>query len=134
MSKYQKEKDFVRKWLPLLIKIDEDESLKDRCRNYNAFISSKEANQLVEDLDFYNFLKEGYDSGIVFGDYSRYIDKMDQLDIVHPSDEFISKLSEIEIISCIAFHFRMDHWNNGSLINESFVEGSLLKFFKALTK
>ena len=131
MEKYQKEKDFVRKYLPLLIRIDEDESLKDRCRKYNAYISSKEADELLEELDFYNFLKEAYESNIVFNGYNEF--EEDPL-IFDPTDEFISKLDEHQIICCISYLFREDHWSNGSLIQERFTNGSLLKYFKALLK
>ena len=50
------------------------------------------------------------------------------------TDEFINSLSELEIIACIAWLFRCDHWDNGFLISEVFVNGTLLKYFQALLK
>ena len=129
---YEKEKEFVKKWLPLLDKVDKDASLKDRCRRYNPYISSKFADELIKDLDFFNFLEEAYESNIVFNQYMQTIEE-DPI-IFDPTDEYIASLDELQIICCITYHFRADHWDNGFLISTSFVNGSLLKYFKALLK
>ena len=124
-------KQFIKKWLPLLEKINKDESLKERCKNYNAYIPCDENDRLLDELQFLLFLKEAYDSEIVRPDYLSFGEDM-QKEIFHPSDDFINSLSELNIIRCITWHFRADHFDNGFLICSSFASGALLKYFKAL--
>lgn len=131
-ANHSKEKEFCKKWLPMLERVDSDESLKERCKAYNAYIPSERDNKLELEFRFHMFLEEAYDSGIVIGSYSVIIEESEE--IWKPTDGFIDKLSEIEIIASIAWHFRRDHFNEGSLINESIPDGSLLKLFKALLK
>lgn len=52
--------------------------------------------------------------------------------LMQPTDMFLSTLTEQQIIACISYHFRADHWDPGSLIHESLWSGALLKFFEAL--
>ena len=132
MSAYLKEKEFCKKWLPLLERIINNEILKNRCKAYNAYISSKENNKLEKELEFSTFLEEGYESGIVIKNYQEVMKEKEL--IYQPTDEFINSLSELEIIACIAWLFRCDHWDNGFLISEVFVNGTLLKYFQALLK
>ena len=122
---------YIKKWTPLLERIQSDESLKERCRDYNAYIPSPEHDSLLEELDFYNFLKEAYDSGVVVSFYNAFTDGKEEM-VRNPTSEFIKGLSENDILCCIAYHFRRDHFSEGSLINESFVDGSLLMYFRAL--
>lgn len=124
------EKEYCKKYLPLLKKISEDKTLNKRCKDYNAYLLNDE--DLVDELNFKTFLDEAYSSGIVISDYLSFTEKFDKNLIMNPTDEFISKLSEKEITACIAYHYRNDHWDNGALISTSFTNNSLLKYFEAL--
>ena len=128
---YIKEKEFCRKWISLLERIDSDASLKNRCLNTKSY---SDIDKLTKELDFSTFLKEGYESGIVVKDYRSIMPEEYENIIFNPDDDFIEKLSELEIIACIAWHFRCDHFTEGFLLTESFPNGSLLKLFKALLK
>ena len=126
---YKKEKDYCKKWISLLEKIENDSALKERCKAYSAYVPTDDE-KLAADIEFGKFLEEGYESGIVISDYRSVIE--DEEAVFKASEEFINSLSEKGIIACIAWHFRRDHFCEGSLINESFTDGSLLKLFKAL--
>ena len=97
MNEYMKEREFCKKWLPLLEKIDSDEALKNRCKAYSAYLGSDE---LTKELHFSEFLKEAYESGIVTTNYQEVIKENEM--IYHPTDEFINNLSKTQIIACIA--------------------------------
>ena len=55
-----------------------------------------------------------------------------EIEVDNPSDTFIKQLSYMDTLRCIAYIYRRDHYNEGSLISEAFVNGSLLKYFRAL--
>lgn len=128
-----KQKEFVIKWLPMLERVQMDDSLIAHCKSYDAYSPSVDCDKTVEELKFHSFLEEAYDSGIVVSNYNEFTDGKEEL-VSSSTDAFINGLSENEIMSCIAWHFRRDHWIEGSLINESFVDGSLLRLFRAFTK
>ena len=48
-----------------------------------------------------------------------------------PSEDNLKGLTEEQILGCIAWHFRADHFNNGSLINYSIAKGHMLTMLKA---
>lgn len=129
--KYLKQIEYCHKWLPTLERIISDKSLNDKCRRYNSYSPSKLEEEVVDELDYFSFLKEGYDSGIVPNDYLSFGEDK-QEEIFNPSDDFINSLSTENIIRCIGWHFRCDHFDNGSLINQSLASGVLLKYFRAL--
>ena len=131
MDEFQKEKEFCEKWLPMLERVEQDKVLKERCRSYNAYIPSDEGDALTSELQFHMFLEEAYESGIVRSDY-RTFGNEEQKTIFNPTNDFINELSTINIIRCIAWHFRADHFDNGSLIHESIAGGALYKYFKTL--
>lgn len=132
MANFDKTKvfQFINKWMPLLEKVEKDESLKNRCKKFNAYIPSKEGDALIEELQFSSFLEEAYDSGIVVQDYWSFTESKEEL-VIHPTDVFVKSLSLDNLLRCIAYHFRNDHFSNGSLVCESIADGSLLKFLKA---
>ncbi len=78
-------------------------------------------------------MEEAYESGIVVSNYAKFTEDKEEI-VSNPDDGFIDTLSKEEIMSCIAWHFRRDHFVEGSLINESFVDGSLLSLFKFFIK
>lgn len=84
--------EFINKWIPLLETIEKDETLKNRCKKYNAYIPSEDDESLLEELHFYDFLQEGYNSGIVVQDYTSFSDGKEEL-IDCPTDGFIKNLS-----------------------------------------
>ena len=128
-----KQKEFVIKWLPMLEKIQGNDALKERCKSFNVYIPSADGDSLLKELQFHHFLEEAYKSGIVVSKYDEFTNGKEELVSVS-NNEFINTLSKKELLSCIAWHFRRDHFSEGSLINESFVDGSLLRLFKSFNR
>ncbi len=124
--------EFIDKWIPLLEKIDNDESLKSRCRKYDAYgtFQYRDTTAIEEELHFWSFWDEADKSGIVVTDYVSFTEGKEEL-VFNPTDEFIQSLSLDNVLRCIACHFREERWREGFLIKESFTNGSLLKLFKA---
>ena len=63
-----------------------------------------------------SFTKDAYDTQMVIYNYwevveSAYLEKI----VNEPSEEMLKGLTEEQILGCIAWHFRADHFNNGSL-------------------
>ena len=77
-------------------------------------------------------MKGAYDSGIVITNYMDVINDHRLRNVVgHITAEQASSLSEEQLLACIAWHFRNDHFNNGSLISESIGKGYMLVMLEA---
>ena len=128
----ENQKLFCLRYVQLLQTIEWDDELKDWCRKY-SFYEKTVTHQGLERM-LHELMSEAYASNIVIHDYARIIkdSKFDQQLISDPSEEFISSLNKKQILACIAWHFRRDHFSEGSLISESIAEGILLKYLKAL--
>ena len=130
----ENQKLFCLRYVQLLQTIDWDDELKDWCRKY-SFYEKTVTHQGLERM-LHELMSEAYDSNIVIHDYGQIIDdsKLDQQLISDPSEEFLSSLNKKQLLACIAWHFRRDHFSEGSLIGESIAEGILLKYVTALLK
>lgn len=128
------QKLFCLRYVQLLQAIDWDDELKDWCRNY-SFYEKTVTHQGLERM-LHELLSEAYDSNIVIHDYGQIIEdsKLDQQLISNPNEEFLSSLDKKQLLACIAWHFRRDHFSEGSLIGESIAKGILLKYVKAFLK
>ena len=51
--------------------------------------------------------------------------------VASPTEESLAALTPEQILGCIAWHFRRDHFDNGSLIANSIAEGHMLRMLKA---
>ena len=125
---------FCLRYIQLLQVIDWDEDLKDFCRNYSPYektITHQGLERMLREL-----MSEAYESNIVIHDYGQIIEesKLDSELICEPTAEFLNSLDKTQLLACIAWHFRRDHFSEGSLICESIAEGTLLRYMKALLK
>ena len=50
--------------------------------------------------------------------------------VAEPTEEDLKALSAEQILGCIAWHFRRDYFNNGSLIKYSIAEGHMLRMLR----
>ena len=48
----------------------------------------------------------------------------------NPTDEKLERLDASHILGCIAWHFRRDHFIEGSLISDSIAGGHMLRLLK----
>ena len=81
----------------------------------------------------YDLISESYDADLMRRNYTKIIKSagLDEKDIAEPSEAFLKKLSEKEILAIITWHFRRDYYTKGSLYGESIANGWLLKLLKA---
>jgi len=132
-SDYSNQKEFCRKYEMLLKTIYEDEELRKWCNDYSVYAPVTEHKGL-EHILYYVFMPEAYDVNLVIQNYGEVIEtgKLDERLVSSPTADFISQLSEEQILACIAWHFRRDHFSEGSLIADSIANGKLLPYFKAM--
>ncbi len=128
-----RQKEFCRKYCMLLRAVYEDAELQKWCNDYSVYAPVTEHNGL-EHILYSVFMQEAYDENLVIHNYREVIDEagLDERLVSDPTDEFIEQLNEQQIIACIAWHFRRDHFSEGSLISDSIGNGKLLQYFEAL--
>ena len=121
---------FCDQFIPVLEMIDEDPDLRQACRKHSAYAPDKDHPSLMRYLESV-FMKEAYRSDIVIQNYSEVVEKSGMnAKVAGPSDETLSSLSAEQVLGCIAWHFRRDHFAEGSLIAKSIAEGHMLRMLK----
>ncbi len=122
---------FCRKYQVLLRALYEDDELREWCKGYSPYEIVKNHKQLYKDI-IHEFFKQAYDDGIVIYEYDLILkkNKLNKKDIQAPTKEWVKNQSKEVIISCIACHFRMDHFCEGSLMNYSIANGYLLNLIQ----
>ena len=50
--------------------------------------------------------------------------------VAYPTDQRLELLDASHVLGCIAWHFRRDHFSEGSLIADSVAEGHMLRMLK----
>lgn len=122
---------FCNKYIPVLQMIADDENLSDSCKKYSVYSSVSSHGSLIHYL-YSEFMNEAYDADIVIDNYGAIVEKarLDQ-QVSNPTDEFLEALTTEQTLACIAWHFRRDHFSEGSLIADSIGEGKMLRMLKA---
>lgn len=76
-------------------------------------------------------MEEAYQKDIVVHNYSDLVEAAGMNDkVAAPTEEDLRGLSSEQLLGCIAWHFRRDHFINGSLIHSSIAEGHMLRMLK----
>lgn len=123
--------DYCLKYIPILEMIDADPSLKEACAKHSAYAKDEKHASLINYLYDY-FMKEAYQKGIVVSNYMELVEEAGMKNkVAAPAEEDLKALSADQILGCIAWHFRRDHFSNGSLIDSSIAEGHMLRMLKA---
>ena len=122
--------DFCKKYIPVLQMIEEDMDLNNACKNHSVYCEDKEHPALISYL--YNaFMREAYEADIVVKNYSELVYECDGVNwIGAPTDSDLSRLDAEHLLGCIAWHFRADHFCEGSLIADSIAKGHMLRMLK----
>jgi len=122
---------FFEKYIPILQMIWDDEDLTAACRAYSAYERPKQHPSLMAYLNGH-FMKEAYASGIVVQNYRELVAENKIEDwVASPTEKRLAALDPEHILTCIAWHFRRDHFSEGSLIADSIAEGHMLTMMKA---
>lgn len=123
---------FFRENLNLLKAIERDEELKRWFTDYSAYAPTVGHEGLLSVI-MDEMFNRAYKDGIVISNYRDVIERtgIDQSRIWKPTKEWAASLNKIQIIACVAYHYRADHFNDGSLISTSIGKGLLIPFFEA---
>lgn len=127
---------FCDKYIPLLQVIEDDSDLKQACSKYSAYIRQNEnPHPALMNYLYKYFMREAYHGRMVITNYDELIQKNkleSTADI--PTSEKLKDLDSELILACIAYHFRADHFDEGSLINISIAKGYILIMLKEFRK
>ncbi len=112
--------------------ISEDEELRSFFKGYSAYFAPQGHHGLYKIL--HTCMHEAYESGVVITDYREVIEDagLHACDVSEPSKEWLASLTEKQILAVIAWHFRRDHFSEGSWISDSVAEGHMAVLTDAL--
>ena len=92
----------------------------------------KSLDNLIDSGELEQFMNDAYEKDIVVVNYADLVKSGGMKGKVYePSDEDLKALSSEQILGCISWHFRNDHYNIGALIRHSIAEGHMLRMMKA---
>ena len=125
---------FCDKYIPILRMIGKDADLKHACSNYSAYSADTEHPALTSYL-YDEFMREAYDSDIVVHNYGTLVEEQGcEAWVSNPTDDKLEQLDSEHILGCIAWHFRRDHFSEGSLVSKSIAEGHMLRMLKCYAR
>ncbi len=122
---------YCEKYIPVLSMIASDPELRQWCAKYSVY----EPVQQHKSLEHYlmnELMQEAYNIGMVIPEYRDILENSALRDIVaEPTLPVLKQSSVNEILACIAWHFRRDHFVEGALIRESIGKRHLVRLLKA---
>lgn len=112
--------------------VENDAELKKACSDHSVYSRDKGHESLIRYLES-NFLQEAYDSDVVIHNYSEVVESINinEEELSSLTEKNLAPLSSEQVLGCIAWHFRRDHFIEGSLINDSIASGCMLKMLEA---
>lgn len=102
------------------------------CRQYSVYASMDENAALLRDI--WDWTDRVYAAGIVISNYHAVIERwgLDECEIRQADPVWLERQPYLCVLAGIAWHFRRDHFSEGSLIRSSIAEGALLRLFQRL--
>ena len=99
-----------------------DKEVADWCKT-GFWTKEPSYHAVAGDFVYGKFFHEAYECGMVPKNYSEDVNTIMPQDevapyIMNPSPEFLEPLTSRQVLACIGFHFRADHFSNGSLLEE----------------
>lgn len=124
---------YIKRSLPLLRRVDEDERLQDWCRQYaNPQETVTDEFGIAKQLE--DFFHEAYKCGLVPQNYRETYDsiRIEDLFSRKPTSGELTRLSTDQLVSVIAMQFRHDHFSEGVLFGHYVADGIMLPYFEEL--
>ena len=123
------------RYIPALELIASDKDVDDWCKT-GYWTKEPSPHAVARDFVYGQFFHEAYECGMVPTNYREDVETIMPHDevvphITDPSPEFLEPLTSRQVLACIGFHFRADYFSNGSLLEESVPNGSLLTLMTA---
>ena len=123
---------WCRKYVILFHAISEDEELSRFFRDYSVYEQVKGHKGLNKILN--ECFHDAYDSNVVITDYG-HVDadgNLSDRDLSCPTKEWLDTLTDRQILATIAWHFRRDHFVEGTWISDSVADGHMAVLVDAL--
>lgn len=119
--------EFLSCAIDLLEQIENSPEKKAWCRRYSVYFSNPGQEELSHDLD--DFMTGAYENGLVITNYHDVLQRwsLDEQSAAHAAPAWLETQSYLWVLACIAWHFRRDHFSEGSLISKSIAEGAMLR-------
>ena len=110
----------------------EDEELRNSIREYNVYQPPQDHPQIYRIL--HECMENAYEYDVVVTHYGQVIsdNNLSDQDVANPTKEWVDSLTVEEILACIAWHFRRDHFSEGSWISVSVAEGHMMAFVQGV--
>ncbi len=123
---------FVEWAVNLLEDIETNHEKKAWCQHYSVYSDDFGQDELHNNLK--TFFSRAYSYGLIITNYDKFINllEIDERLIIKAEPDWVSELSYEGILTCIAYHFRRDHFIEGSLINDSITSGAMFRLFSKL--
>ena len=124
--------EFLNWAINLLEQIENSPEKKAWCQNYSVYSSNPGPEDLSHDLRA--FETGAYESGLVITNYQEVLLRwqLDERSIADADSTWLETQPYLCVLACIAWHFRRDHFSEGSLISKSIAEGVMLRLFRRL--
>lgn len=102
------------------------------CKEYNVYHPPVGQEELLANI--HHFIDNVYGAGLVISNYAQVVQRWDlkEYHMVQADTEWLHHQSYLPTLATIAWHFRRDHFMEGSLINTSIASGALLRLFLRL--
>lgn len=119
--------EFLSWAIDLLEQIDNSPEKKAWCHHYSVYSSDPRQEELSHDLD--DFMTGAYENGLVISNYHDVLQRwsLDEQSVAGADPAWLETQPYLCVLACIAWHFRRDHFSEGSLISESIAEGVMLR-------
>lgn len=123
---------FLEQSIALLEEIEASPEKLEWCRHYSVYAKNPGQDELARSL--YAFMDEAYENGLVITNYHQVIQQysLDEASIVTVDPSWLKDQPYLPTLACIAYHFRRDHFSEGSLISKSIASGAMLQMLRHL--
>lgn len=124
--------EFLNWAIDLLEKIENSPEKKAWCHHYSVYSSNPGQEELSQGLD--DFMTGAYENGLVITNYHDVLQRwnLDERSVADATPAWLETQPYLCVLASIAWHFRRDHFSEGSLISESITEGAMLRLLRRL--
>lgn len=126
------ERLFLDRAISLLEQIEASREKKTWCHRYSVYSSNPGQEKLLRDLRV--FMAGAYENGLVISNYQAVLQRwrLEGRSVAVADPAWLETQPYLCILACISWHFRRDHFCEGTLIAQSIADGIMLRLFHRL--
>lgn len=123
---------FLSQSIALLEGIEASPQKLEWCKRYSVYDLHSAQDELARSI--HKFMENCYTNGLVITNYHQVIQLygLDEGAIIKADPAWLEELPYLPTLACIAYHFRRDHFCEGSLICKSVASGAMLRMLRHL--